>query len=56
MNDRSAAAEDRLLSDPARDRFVGNAATVNLVSWLGARLDIADPVDRSARSPGGARG
>ncbi len=56
MNDRAAATEDRPLSDTAHDRILGDAVTVNVVSWLGARLAIADPVDRAARSPGGARG
>jgi len=56
MNDRSAAAEDRLLSDPARDRLMGNGVTADVVSWLGARLAIADAAERAARSPGGARG
>ena len=56
MNDRSAAAGHRPLSDTARDRFVGDAVTVTVVSWLGARLAIADAAERAACSPGGARG
>jgi hypothetical protein len=35
---------------------MGNAVTVTVVSWLGARLAIADAAERAARSPGGARG
>ena len=56
MNDRSAAAEDRPLSDTARDRILGDAVTADVVSWLGARLAIADAAERAARSRGGARG
>ncbi len=56
MNDRAATTGHRPLSDTTRARYISNAATVNVVSWLGARLAIADPVDRAARSPGGARG
>jgi hypothetical protein len=56
VSGRSAAVDHRPLSDTARARYISNAVTVNVVSWLGARLAIADPVDRSARSPGGARG
>ena len=56
MNDRAVAADHRPPSDTARDRFVGDAVTAHVVSWLGARLDIADAAERSARSPGGAHG
>jgi hypothetical protein len=56
MSDRAATTGHRPLSGTARDRFMGNAVTVNVVGWLGARLDIADAAERSARSPGGARG
>jgi hypothetical protein len=56
MTDRAAAANHRPLSGTVRDRFVGNGVTVTVVSWLGARLDIADAAERSAPSPGGARG
>ena len=56
MTDRAATTGHRPLADTARDRFLGDAVTVNVVSWLGARLDIADAAERSARSAGGARG
>ena len=56
MSDRAAAAGHRPLCGTARDRWVGNAVTINVVSWLGARLAIADAAERAARSPGGARG
>jgi hypothetical protein len=56
VNDRAAATGHRPRSGTVRDRFMGNAVTVKLVSWLDARLVIADVVDRSARFPGGARG
>ncbi len=56
MSDRSAAADHRPRSDTARDPLLGNAVIANVVTWLGARLAIADAADRSARSPGGARG
>ncbi len=56
MSQRAAAAEDRPRSGTACDRFVGNAVTATVVSWLGARLVIADAAERAAGSPGGARG
>ena len=56
MSGRSAAVDHRPLSDTVRDRFVGNGVTVTMVTWLGARLAIADAAERSAPSPGGARG
>jgi hypothetical protein len=56
MSGRSAAADHRPRSGTARGRLVGNAVTITVVSWLGARLAVADATARSARSPGGARG
>jgi hypothetical protein len=56
MSDRSAAADHRPLSDTARDRIVGDAVTVTVVTRLGARLAVADPAERAARSAGGAYG
>jgi hypothetical protein len=56
MSDRAAATDHRPLSGTACDRFMGNAVTVTVVTRLGARLAIADPAERAARCPGGARG
>jgi hypothetical protein len=56
MNGQSAAVGHRPLSGTARDRFVGDAVTVNVVSWLGARLAMTLAAERAACSPGGARG
>jgi hypothetical protein len=56
MSERSAAAGHRPLCDTARDRILGNAVTADVVTRLGARPAIADPAERAARSPGGARG
>jgi hypothetical protein len=56
MSDRSAAADHRSRSDTARDPIMSNTVTASVVTWLGAHLAIADAAERSARSPGGARG
>ena len=56
MSDRSAAAGHQPLVDGARGWFMGNTVTVNLVTWLGARLAIVVAVDRAAQSRRGARG
>jgi hypothetical protein len=56
MTDRAATTGHRPLSGTARDRFMGDAVTVNVVSWLGARLAMTLAAERAACSPGGARG
>jgi hypothetical protein len=56
MSDRSAAAHHRPRPGTARDRIVGDTVSATVVSWLGARLAIADATARSACSLGGARG
>jgi hypothetical protein len=56
MSDRAATTGHRPLFGTARARYISNAVTVDVVSWLGARLAIADPAERAARSLGGARG
>jgi len=56
VSDRSAAADHRPPSGTARDRIMGNAVIVTVVTRLGARLDIADAAERSARPRGGLRG
>ncbi|HEV8650755.1 MAG TPA: hypothetical protein VG276_15480 [Actinomycetes bacterium] len=52
----TAAAGHRPLADTARGRLVGDGVSADVVTRLGARLAIADPAERSAGSPGGARG
>jgi hypothetical protein len=56
MSDRAATTRHRPLSGTARGRIMDNAATADVVTRLGARPAIADPAERAARSPGGARG
>ncbi len=56
MNGQSAADGHRPLPDTARDRLVGDGVTADVATRFGARLAVADPAERAAGSPGGARG
>jgi hypothetical protein len=56
MTVRSSAADHPPLSDLAGYRWVGNAVTATLVTRLGARLAMADAVERATHCRGRARG